>query len=158
MKKLTMFLRFSLLCLFVGLTFFCVYMFPSLITYLIQIEMNVALIILFGIGIYGSGIFSYGIILMAWRLLKQIDENEIFTVKTVSFFKWIKISGSTISIIYAVVIPSVIALTMNEGQTGPIVVDVFLIILGLSISVFANVLEHICLNVLNSDSKGAIKA
>ncbi|WP_048704182.1 DUF2975 domain-containing protein [Companilactobacillus ginsenosidimutans] len=153
MRKFTLFLRFSLLLLFLGPTFFAGVIFPTSIYLLQQGKVPMYQIVAFTVGVYTSVILTYGIIACAWYLINRVDKNEILTQKSRSALRWIKRLAVSISAVYTLMIPLFLAFSIGDCLPGPIVVDIFLIGLGITIAAFAGMLEKICLNEMEKSGQ-----
>lgn len=147
MKKLTVFMRFSLCFLVFFLSIICIFMFPAVIIFMNQVKIDTLLTIIFGIGTYTSALGAYLIIFFTWRLLYLIDKNRIFSNSGIFALNKIKKIAFIIAAIYALLIPSVTVMSDAGCAPGVFFVNIFLIGLGATIGVFANILEKICLNV-----------
>ncbi|WP_125592810.1 DUF2975 domain-containing protein [Companilactobacillus baiquanensis] len=146
MKKLTIFLRFSLCIMLFFLTLICIFFFPNVLLFMALFKANTILTIIFGIGLYASAIGSYTIIFFTWRILRSIDTNQIFTNSNIFSLNMIKLLGYSIAAIYMLMIPSILALS-DDGRSstlGMFFVNIFLIGLGITIGVFAQLLKRIC--------------
>ncbi|MFD1417588.1 DUF2975 domain-containing protein [Companilactobacillus keshanensis] len=156
MKKLTTFLRLSLCIMLFFLTLITVFMFPNVLSFMIQVKTAPSLIILFGIGTYASAIGAYTIIFFAWRLLYLIDHDKAFSNSSLFSLNKIKWIGFSIAVIYILLIPSVV--TMENAECNPLstITNIFLIGLGVTIGIFANVLERICNHVVKFETENEL--
>ncbi|WP_125713163.1 DUF2975 domain-containing protein [Companilactobacillus kedongensis] len=156
MKKMTIFLRLSLCIMLFFLTLITFLMFPNVLSFMIQEKTAPLMIILFGIGIYASAIGSYAIIFFAWRLLYLIDHGKTFSNSSLFSLNKIKLIGFSIAGIYALLIPSVA--TFENADCNPLsaITNIFLIGLGVTIGVFANVLELICKHVVKFETENEL--
>lgn len=150
MKKLTIPLRFVLCIIFVSLTLVCIYAFPSMMSLGKQPEIPVFKKILFGIGLYLSGILSYAIIYFAWRLLHLIDHNQLFSEPGIFSLKVVKDLFYIIAILYAVMFPIFVDFTSDDCSPIGVLVEVFTIMLGLMMGIFVHVLQKISQRLINS--------
>lgn len=144
MHLLTKFLRLPLCILLLVLTLICRFFFPFVISYMIRFKVDLLSTITFTVGVYASAIGAFIIIFFTWRLLYLIDKKQAFSPSSIFALNKIKISAFSIAVIYTLLINSVSNLA-DVGCTSEIVlVNFFLIGLGITIGAFASLLERIC--------------
>jgi len=143
MKLPTLFLRFTLCIMVFLLTIISLRSFPSLLIFMNENRTSLLILIPYAVLLYGSAVLSYGIIILAWRLLYLIDHDRLFSKAGVLAVKIIKIFFYTIAVIYVLAIFGVCEEANILNAPAPITIELFLIILGLTIGVFAHVLQKI---------------
>lgn len=143
MKILTIFLRFTLCIMLFLVTVIGWDSFPALIGFLNESHVSYLILVPFAVLLYASSAFTYCIIFFAWRLLYLTDHHRLLTRSGIFAVRIIKISFYSIAVIYILAIFGLIAEARILEAPAPLVVELFLIILGLTIGVFANTLEKI---------------
>ncbi|WP_125566823.1 DUF2975 domain-containing protein [Companilactobacillus insicii] len=150
MKKLTISLRLVLCIILLLLTLVCIYLFPNLIGWNVQPEIPTMYKILFGIGLYLSGILSYVIIYFSWRLLHLVDHNNLFSQSGIFSLKMVRNLFYTISILYILMFPLFTVIDSDDCSPIGILMELFLIMLGLMVGAFVHVLQKISQQLINS--------
>lgn len=143
MKLPTLFLRFTLCIMVFLLTIISLRSFPSLLIFMNENRTSLLILIPYAVLLYTSAVLSYGIIILAWRLLYLTDHDRLFSKAGVLAVKIIKIFFYTIAVIYILAIFGVCEEANILNAPAPITIELFLIILGLTIGVFAHVLQKI---------------
>ncbi|WP_338232369.1 DUF2975 domain-containing protein [Companilactobacillus muriivasis] len=143
MKLPTLFLRFTLCIMIFLLTIISLRSFPSLLIFMNENKTSLLILVPYAVLLYTSAILSYGIIIFAWRLLYLTDHDRLFSKAGVLAVKIIKIFFYTIAVIYVLAIFGVCEEANILNAPAPITIELFLIILGLTIGVFVNVLQKI---------------
>ncbi|APX71491.1 DUF2975 domain-containing protein [Companilactobacillus allii] len=152
MKISTISLRLILCIIAALLTSFTVSMFPSLLMFMHDNGVTTFNIVTFGILLFASAICSYGIIILAWRLLFLIDRNRLFSGSSIFTFKIIKYLFYTIAIVYCLAVFGVFKLISIQHIPAPFVVEIILIILGTTLGVFTSLLQRIMQNTVEHRS------
>lgn len=152
MKLSTISLRFILCIIAALLTSFTVSFFPSLLTFMNSNNVTFINTLVFGILLFASAICSYVIIGFSWRLLYLIDHRRFFTESSIFAFKIIKYLFYSIAIIYVSAIFGVFQLINIQHIPAPFVVEIFLIILALTLGAFTNLLQIITQNIIHSQT------
>ena len=142
MKILTIFLRFTLCIMLILLTRISAIFFPNLLGYMAG-HMGLFTVIFFGICLYLSAICSYGIIFFAWRLLYLIDHQHNFSPANLFAVTMIKKLFYSIAIIYLPATWGVWELVKLEKAPMPITMEIFILILSLSLGAFSHVLQRV---------------
>ncbi|WP_334329409.1 DUF2975 domain-containing protein [Companilactobacillus sp. HBUAS59699] len=150
MRRLTIPLRIVLCLILFLLTLVCIYLFPDLISWNDRPDMALIFKILMGIGLYLSGIFSYAIIFFSWRLLHLIDHKHLFSNTGISSLKIIKNLFYAITVIYTVMFPLFTMIESDDCSPVGIMMEMFLIMLGLMVGTFVHVLQKLSQNLVNS--------
>jgi len=143
MKLQTLFLRFTLCIMILLLTIISLRSFPSLLIFMNENKTSLFILVPYAILLYTSAILSYGIIILAWRLLYLTDHNRLFSKTGVLAVRIIKIFFYTIAVIYVLAIFGVCEEANILNAPAPITIELFLIVLGLTIGVFVNALQKI---------------
>jgi len=143
MKLPTLFLRFTLCVMIFLLTIISLRSFPSLLIFMNENKTSLFILVPYAILLYTSAILSYGIIILAWRLLYLTDNNRLFSKTGVLAVRIIKIFFYTIAVIYVLAIFGVCEEANILNAPAPITIELFLIVLGLTIGVFVNVLQKL---------------
>jgi len=143
MKLPTLFLRFTLCIMIFLLTIISLRSFPSLLIFMNENKTSLFILVPYAILLYTSAILSYGIIILAWRLLYLTDNNRLFSKTGVLAVRIIKIFFYTIAVIYVLAIFGVCEEANILNAPAPITIELFLIVLGLTIGVFVNVLQKL---------------
>lgn len=150
MKKLTIPLRVVLCLILFLLTLVCIYLFPNLISWRDQPDINLVYKILMGVGLYLSGILSYMIIFFSWKLLHLIDHHHLFSKSGVLSLRIIKSLFYVIALIYAAMFPLFSLIDSDDCSPVGILIEIFLIMLGLMVGAFVDVLQRLSQNLVNS--------
>lgn len=156
MRLLTKFLRLPLCIMLLVLAIICGFFFPFVISFMIQFKVDQLSTLTFAIGVYASAIGAFIIIFFTWRLLYLIDKKQAFSSSSLFALNKIKISAFTIAVIYTLLIHSVSYLDDIGCTPEVVIVNFFLIGLGITIGVFANLLEKICRRVLKFQTENEL--
>lgn len=150
MKLLTNYLRAFLLLLSFLLVLIFIYLFPDFLTVGSYAHISIFMRIYFGTGLYLSGILSAIIIIYSWKLLHLADKQNIFSHKGVQTLRMIKWLFYSIALTYIVISPAFAAMDSNDCSPIGVLLEAFLIMLGLMLGAFVNVLQLVVQRVINS--------
>jgi hypothetical protein len=95
------------------------------------------------IGMYVTAIPFFAALYQALKLLSYIDQNIAFSELSVQALKIIKYCASSISVLYAAVMPFVYLLAETDDAPGAIVIGLVIIFASIVLAVFAAVLEKL---------------
>jgi len=153
MKILTNYLRAILLLLAFLLALIFIYLFPDFLSVGSYAHISILIKIYFGTGLYLSGILSYLILFYSWKLLHLADMKNIFSATGIKLLRKIKILFYSIAATYVIIIPSFILMDSSDGSPIGILLETFLVMLGLMLGTFVNVLQLVVQRALNSKKK-----
>jgi hypothetical protein len=149
----TIFLKIAVFLIGIIGVAFCIFWLPSLASRTAEREIEFAYLqypVL--IGIYVTAIPFFFALYQALKLLSYIDKNKAFSQISVNALKYIKYCAFTISIWYAVGIPSLF-LIMQQIQPPMVTMGFLIVFTSAVIAVFAAVLQKLLKEAIDIKSE-----
>lgn len=145
MKKYsTIFLRIAIFFIGIPVLLLCIFWLPGFVGYLPFIAI---------MGAYASAIAYFFALYKALKLLKYIDNNNAFSEDSVKALKYIKYCASTISAIYAILLPFLYPIAEVDDAPGLLAFPLIIVFASIVIAVFAAVLERLLQDAINIKSE-----
>lgn len=149
----TIFLKIAVFLIGIIALALCIFSLPSLAMRTAEREIEFAYLqypVL--IGIYITAIPFFFALYQALKLLSYIDKNKAFSELSVNALKYIKYCAFTISILYAIGIPSLF-LIIQEVQLHMVTMGFLIIFTSAVITVFAAVLQKLLKEAIDIKSE-----
>lgn len=150
MKKETLFLKVVIFLIGIPILALCLFGLPFVVKEAADAYWMIKPIL---IVMYVTAIPFFAALYQAWKLLSYIDKNIAFSEISVKALKIIKYCASSISVLYAAIMPFVYLLAEMDDAPGAIVIGLVIIFASIVIAVFAAVLEKLLKTAIDIKSE-----
>jgi hypothetical protein len=150
LKKETLFLKVVIFLIGIPILALCLFGLPFVVKEAADAYWMIKPIL---IVMYVTAIPFFAALYQAWKLLSYIDKNIAFSEISVKALKIIKYCASSISVLYAAIMPFVYLLAEMDDAPGAIVIGLVIIFASIVIAVFAAVLEKLLKTAIDIKSE-----
>lgn len=150
MKKETLFLKVVIFLIGIPILALCLFGLPFVVKEAADAYWMIKPIL---IVMYVTAIPFFAALYQALKLLSYIDKNIAFSEISVKALKIIKYCASSISVLYAAVMPFVYLLAEMDDAPGAIVIGLVITFASIVIAVFAAVLEKLLRTAIDIKSE-----
>jgi hypothetical protein len=140
LKKETLFLKVVVFLIGIPILALCLFGLPLIVKKAADAYWMIKPVL---IGMYVTAIPFFAALYQALKLLSYIDQNIAFSELSVQALKIIKYCASSISVLYAAVMPFVYLLAETDDAPGAIAIGLVIIFASIVLAVFAAVLEKL---------------